>query len=60
MRDELPKYLKNYADKKVKVSDVEDIISYNKLENELRAPYGQLRFLNIGKDPTTQARFRNN
>jgi len=47
MKDELPKYLKYYADKKVKVSDVEDIISYNKLENELRAPYGQLRFLNI-------------
>ena len=54
MRDELPKYLKNYADKKVKISDINDIISYNKLENELRAPYGQLRFLNIGKDPTTQ------
>ena len=55
MRDELPKYLKNHADKKVKISDVNDIISYNKLENELRAPYGQLRFLNIGKDTTTQA-----
>ena len=55
MKDELPKYLKYYADKKVKVSDVEDIISYNKLENELRAPYGQLRFLNIEKDTTTQA-----
>jgi amidase len=55
MKDELPKYLKYYADKKVKVSDVEDIISYNKLENELRSPYGQLRFLNIGKDTTTQA-----
>lgn len=55
MRDELPKYLKNHADKKVKISDIKDIISYNKLENELRAPYGQLRFLNIGKDTTTQA-----
>ncbi len=55
MKHELPKYLKNYADKDVEVSDVKDIISYNKLENELRAPYGQLRFLNIGKDTTTQA-----
>ena len=55
MKHELPKYLKNYADKDVEVSDVKDIISYNNKEKEIRAPYGQLRFLNIGKDTTTQA-----
>jgi amidase len=54
MKDELPKYLKYYADKKVKVSDVEDIISYNNKAKKLRAPYGQLRFINIGKDTTSQ------
>ena len=55
MKHELPKYLKNYADKEIEVSDVTDIISYNNKEKEIRAPYGQLRFLNIGKDTTTQA-----
>ncbi len=55
MKDELPKYLINYADKEVKVSNVKDIISYNNLDKEIRAPYGQLRFTNIGKDTTSQA-----
>lgn len=55
MKDELPKYLNNYADIKVKVSNVNDIISYNDKAKKLRAPYGQLRFINIGKDTTTQA-----
>lgn len=54
MRDELPKYLKNHADKKVKISNVKEIISFNNLEPNLRAPYGQLRFVNIGKDLTKQ------
>lgn len=54
MKDELPKYLNNYADKKVKVSNVNDIISYNNKAKKLRAPYGQLRFINIGKDTTSQ------
>jgi amidase len=54
MKDELPKYLNNYADKKVKVSNIKDIISYNNKAKKLRAPYGQLRFINIGKDTTSQ------
>ena len=54
MRDELPKYLKNHADKKVKISNIKDVISFNNLEPKLRAPYGQLRFVNIGKDLTKQ------
>ena len=55
MKDELPKYLNNYTDKEVKVSTIKDIISYNNLEKEIRAPYGQLRFSNIEKDTTSQA-----
>ena len=53
MKHELPKYLKNHADKKVEITSVDDVIAFNRLDPTLRAPYGQLRFINIGKDTIT-------
>lgn len=53
MKYDLPAYLKENADKDVTVSNVEDVIAFNKQDLDLRAPYGQIRFDNIGKDPTT-------
>ena len=43
MKHELPKYLKNHADKKVEVTSVKDVITFNRLAPALRAPYGQLQ-----------------
>ncbi|MBT5288627.1 MAG: amidase, partial [Flavobacterium sp.] len=54
MKHELPKYIKNHADKKVEITSVDDVIAFNRLDPALRAPYGQLRFMNIGKDTITQ------
>lgn len=53
MKHDLPKYLINYADKNVKVTTVDDVINFNNEDTVVRAPYGQLRFKNIGKDTVT-------
>ncbi|MEZ7992858.1 MAG: amidase family protein [Flavobacteriaceae bacterium] len=53
MKHDLPNYLSNYADKNVKVISIEDVINFNNVDTVVRAPYGQLRFKNIGKDTVT-------
>ena len=53
MKHDLPNYLSNYADKNVKVISIEDVINFNNEDTVVRAPYGQLRFKNIGKDTVT-------
>lgn len=50
MKYDLPSYLK---DKKTIEKSVEDIVSYNKKDSLLRAPYGQQLFEGIVKDSTS-------
>ncbi|PQJ81459.1 amidase family protein [Polaribacter glomeratus] len=53
MKHDLPKYLKNNADKSLNVKNVKDVITFNKKDSLLRAPYGQQLFKGIVKDTTT-------
>lgn len=53
MKYDLPKYLSDFADKNVTITDVEEVINFNLQDSILRSPYGQEIFKNIGKDPTT-------
>ena len=53
MKHDLPKYLKNYSDKNVKIASVQDVISFNLKDSILRAPYGQQLLDGIVKDETT-------
>ena len=50
---DLPNYLANNADKKVKVKTVKDVTVFNLKEADLRAPYGQQLFDGIVNDKTT-------
>lgn len=53
MKYDLPSYLKEYADKNVKITSVKDVISFNIQDSLLRAPYGQALFQGITNDTTT-------
>lgn len=53
MKYDLPKYLKENADKSVLVTDVKSVVDFNKKDSLLRAPYGQQLFEGIVKDSTT-------
>ncbi|WP_440121123.1 amidase family protein [Tenacibaculum sp. Ill] len=53
MKHDLPKYLSTYANKKLTVKDIEDVVAYNKKDSIKRAPYGQQLFEGIVKDTTT-------
>lgn len=57
MKNDLPNYLKNYADKDIKISSIKDIIKFNHLDSLKRAPYGQQLFNGIVSDSTTLAEF---
>ncbi|MFA5298839.1 MAG: amidase family protein [Lutibacter sp.] len=59
MKADLPKYLKNYADKNITISAVEDVIKLNLLDSVKRAPYGQQLFEGIVKDSTSLEDFEN-
>lgn len=56
MKHDLPTYLKNYAKvgNTVKVTSVEEVIQYNKLDSLVRMPYGQVLFEGILADKTTE------
>jgi len=53
MKHDLPAYMKNYADKNVKIASVQDVIDFNVQDSILRAPYGQVLFEGIVADTTT-------
>ncbi len=53
MKHDLPKYLKNHSDKAVSIRSIKDVITYNKKDSLVRAPYGQQLFEGILKDTTT-------
>ena len=55
MRNDLPKYLAAYADKRIAVTSIKDIVAFNLKDSLLRAPYGQQLFEGIVEDKTTLA-----
>lgn len=56
MKVDLPAFLAKYADKDVKVKNVQDVIDFNLKDSILRAPYGQGIFEGIAKDTTSITR----
>ncbi|MGV8945958.1 MAG: amidase family protein [Lutibacter sp.] len=59
MKADLPKYLKNNADKNITISSVADVIKLNLLDSLKKAPYGQQLFDGIVKDSTSLEDFEN-
>ena len=57
MKHDLPVYLKNYADKNIEITSVEDVVNINLLDSIKRAPYGQQLFEGILKDTTLNEAF---
>jgi amidase len=57
MKNDLPNYLKNYADKNVSIKSVQDVINLNMLDSLNRAPYGQQLFEGIVLDTTSTKTF---
>lgn len=57
MKNDLPNYLKYYADKNIIISSIEGIINFNKQDSLKRAPYGQQLFEGIVNDSTTPKEF---
>ncbi|WP_299162007.1 amidase family protein [uncultured Tenacibaculum sp.] len=55
MKHDLPQYLKNNADKNIKIASVKDVVTFNLKDSVLRAPYGQQLLDGIIKDSTTLA-----
>lgn len=59
MKNDLPKYLANNADKSIYVKDVNGVIEFNKKDSLLRSPYGQQLFDGIAADNTSVEDFEN-
>lgn len=53
IKQDLPKYLANNADKSISVKSVKDVVNFNLKDTILRAPYGQQLFDGIVADETT-------
>lgn len=58
MKHDLPLYLSQYADKKITVTSVQDVINVNLLDTLKRAPYGQQLFEGIVMDTTSNESFQ--
>lgn len=57
MKNDLPEYLKKYANPNLNLSSVSDIIKYNNQDSLLRAPYGQSLFKGVVEDKATNTAF---
>ena len=57
MKQDLPIYLKNYADTTVEIASVEDVVQLNLQDSTRRAPYGQQLFEGILNDSTSTEAF---
>ncbi len=57
MKNDLPNYLKNYADKNIQITSVDDVVKLNLLDSIKRAPYGQQLFEGILQDTTSKEKF---
>ena len=57
MKQDLPIYLKNYADTTVEIASVEDVVQLNLQDSTRRSPYGQQLFEGILNDSTSTEAF---
>ena len=57
MKQDLPIYLKNYADTTVEIASVEDVVQLNLQDSTRRAPYGQQLFEGILNDSSSTEAF---
>lgn len=57
MKNDLPVYLKEYANKDLKARSIEDIIAFNNDDLDRRAPYGQKLFKGIVDDKASEKEF---
>ena len=53
MKNDLPKYLSNYASKDVEIKSVSDVVEFNKTDSLKMMPYGQRLFIGIIDDEGT-------
>ena len=58
MRVDLVKYLKDYGNEDLLVSDIKTIINYNSLDSVIRSPYGQGIFRSIIEDTLSFSDFK--
>ena len=58
MRVDLVKYLKDYGNEDLLVSDIKTIINYNSLDSVVRSPYGQGIFRSIIEDTLSFSDFK--
>ncbi|WP_340075715.1 amidase family protein [Leptobacterium sp. I13] len=57
MKNDLSKYLENYASDNITLRSIEDVVAYNQSNMDIRAPYGQQLFEGIVSDATTPEDF---
>ena len=55
MKRDLPKYISNYANKDIQVSNVADIVEFNNKDTFIHAPYGQDIFNEIKEDKVSDS-----
>lgn len=58
MKSDLTEYLLKDASPEIKLTNIDDIVSYNMEDLAIRAPYGQERFEGILLDTTTEIAFK--
>ena len=58
MKKDLTIYLSEFSDESLKISSVQDVITFNNLDSLKRAPYGQKLFKGIVTDVATEEEFK--
>ena len=59
MKIDLPAYFKNYGNKELSVTSVQDVIDFNAKDSLINAPYGQKLFKGIVEDSASKVDFAN-